>query len=456
MDNLIYKGRRIKKIGFFGLGKSSLGMLEYFKEKYDGISFVLRTDKRIPLSELRRALDFNEIYAGDCALENLGEDMLFLSPSVRRERFYDMSNGIILSSDAEFFVENTSSDIYAVTGSDGKSTVTTLTSMLLENCYEKAYAIGNIGVPMTPLTDIPKNAAAVCELSSFQLMYFAPKTKRALITNISENHLDWHTSFREYISAKENILKNAQERIINADCEISMNIAKNYPIFALYSASKNYKNLQKTAKSENYIYLNCGCIELNGEKILDTDEIRCKSLHNIENFMAATAMCLGFPIKEHVTRVANEFRGLLHRCEEFAKVGGVRYINSSIDSTPKRTATTLTSLQGKLIVILGGRGKGLDYSPLLDPLKKKAKAVILTGDNGKEIEELIRLDPDFERLGILVAYESDFDAATKRAVQLAASGDTVILSPASTSYDRFSNFEERGIHFKSTVNKLLK
>ncbi len=449
MQKLIISGKEINTIGFFGLGKTTEGMLAYFKEKHPHVSFVLRSDK--PIREPKDILgNFFAIYSQERSLIDIKEDILFLSPSVHPERFSALSNKLIISSDAEYFFNNAKCDTYAITGSDGKSTTAKLTSLILKDSYEEAFAIGNIGASMTPFLKYGTNYAAVCELSSFQLSSFSPNATRALITNITPNHLDWHSSYDEYKSAKENILKNSEKRVFNLDSDICRLLSKKYPAFAVYSTRLGYREMTSDFSSEYYVYIDSGYISCNGERLLPTDAIRLPGKHGIANYLAAAALCSGNNINDSICETAHSFVGLSHRCESIGVFFGVEYIDSSIDTSPKRTITTLTSFSKKLIVILGGKSKGLDYSELIPTLKECAKAIILTGETGIVIKELL----DFEHSKIPAFYFEDFDDAVTAGINIAKSGDTVILSPASTSFDRFSDFEERGEYFKRLVKNI--
>ena len=219
---LIFKGKRILRIGFFGDGRSNRALFSYLTENYDGITYTLRTDMRCP--DLGSG-KFSEILSGEAARKYIDEDILFLSPSVRRDatEFKEAEKrGVILSSDVEFFFENKKIPVFAVTGSDGKSTTATLASLMLSEKEGDFPASANIGVPMSALLSSEHLRGTVAELSSFQLMSTLPRTERALITNVTENHLDWHLSMWEYLGAKENVLKFTQKRIFNLDCPYSL------------------------------------------------------------------------------------------------------------------------------------------------------------------------------------------------------------------------------------------
>ncbi len=452
MNNLPkYNGKAFKKVGFIGLGRSNLGILSYLKEKYPRLEFTLRCAN----ADVCGSEAFKRIMSGTDELSDIDEDILFLSPSVRRDKrelLKAAERGVILSSDSEFFLENTSSDIYAITGSDGKSTTTTLASRLLACGYSDAVPCGNIGEAMTPHLSDPRGTAYAAELSSFQLMYSRPKSKRCVITNITKNHLDWHRSFEEYIRAKENILENAEERIFNFDCPISRELMKRHGAFAVFSTLEGEKSLRSAVSAELYITLDGGYICISGERILSLSETALGGSHNIQNYMAAIALCFGICKSSDISELARSFTGLSHRCESFLTHHGVKYINSSIDSSPIRTAKTLDMLGENIIVILGGRSKGLDYAELLPALLRHARLAILTGESGEEIEELLK------KRGLSLPYLriSDFYGAAKAAYSAATEGDTVLLSPASTSFDSFRNFEERGNAFKDYIKELTK
>ena len=451
MKKLFYKNKVIKKIGFYGFGKSTRGMLEWFLKNYSDIEFTLRTDSTKSLKCDGAINAFSRVLTCADASGDFSEDILFLSPSVKRERFSELNRNTIFSSDAEFFIDNTKSDVYAITGSDGKSTTVTLTAMLLSACYKEAFAIGNIGEAMTPYLDKPADTAAVCELSSFQLSYFKPSVKRALITNISPNHLDWHASLDEYIGAKENICRAAKECVLNADCPTASKITSRYNLFSVYSAKEKLSEIKSRYSSDYYVYIKDGAIYRNENKLMSLDEIYCRTEYNVTNFLASVAMCADMQIEDALLNTAKSFRGLAHRCTKIASKSGIDYIDSSIDSSPKRTVTTLSSFTKPLIVILGGKNKGLLYDVLIPCLKEKAKAVFLTGENGLHIKALL----DKENVSIPTFYEEDFDKAVLSAAKYARENDIVILSPASTSFDRFSNFEERGNRFKQIINQYL-
>ena len=450
--DLYIKGKKIKRVGIVGLGKSNIGVIDYISHRTSNVTFCLRSDKPIDKSEAMRVTNFAKIEECERVFSDIDEDVLFLSPSVRRDRAElrcAEGRGVILSSDAELFFEKFTADAYAVSGSDGKSTTTKLISLLLSERYGDAPAIGNIGMAMSPFVSYDVKAA-VCELSSFQLMNFSPPSKRAVITNISPNHLDFHTSFSEYLLAKESLMKEAEERVFNYDCNFSREMLSRYPAFAVFSVEAREKELLKRIRAEVYVTLENGYIIANGEKILDTGAILAYSEHNVKNFMAAVGVSFGLVSRAHTEKVAREFQGLKHRDEFIGSYGGVNYFEASIDSSPKRTITTLKS-HPPLTLILGGRSKGLDYSELIPSIEEKAKRIILLGENADEILREVSKSEKISGGDIPIFRVKNLTEAVKVSAEITPEGDTVLFSPASTSFDAFKNFEERGELFRRAV-----
>ena len=436
------RGRKLK-IGILGLGKSNLGILGYLNARGIDYDLTIRSDA-IP----NEMIPASRVFAGRDALCDIDEDILFLSPSVRRDRAELAAaarRGTLLSSDAELFFASTGTKVFAVTGSDGKSTTTYLISEFLNRARVAAAPAGNFGVSLCSLGDSVE--AVACELSSFQLMYLSPTSLRAVVTNLTPNHLNWHKDFDEYSAAKANILKNARDIIIDYDSEMLLPLVGNYKLFAVTSSNLCYSELKQKIYSENYLTLENNAVFLNGAPYFSLDNAKRRESYNLRNYMLAAATTLGIAHKSDIENTLETFGGLPHRAELIANRGGISYINSSIDSSPERTLKTLRALSGHVSVIIGGAGKGLALNALAEELPKLTAGAVLMGAVGRELAEIFGTNGTSYKF----TFAEEMMGAVKAAANLLDAGGTVILSPAATSFDRYRNFEERGLDFKNAV-----
>lgn len=431
--------KEVKSVGLFGLGRSNLALLNLLPEK---TPVTLRSDGKIERGTIPSSLKIKAIYEGAAALENIDEDMLILSPSVRRERpeiALALASGKTVTSDAELFFEGVTSPVYAVSGSDGKSTVATLTSLLLG---EGTALCGNIGVPMLRALS-GGYSRYVTELSSFMLRYLNPTCERAVLTNVTKNHLDWHADFEEYTAAKLGIYKNAREPVLNFDdALVRENMTSK--TFAAVSDEVDFSTLKRAVRAEVYYTVEGGYIKRCGEPYIEVAAVKRRERHNLKNLMLALAMTDDRHIDAR--RVATEFGGLPHRCEVVTTHRGITYINSSVDTSPARCGATLSAQGAPTVVILGGRGKGVPFDEIREPLMRVGRGAVLYGECRDEIERAL---PE----GLPTRRADTMDEAVRLATALARQGDTVLLSPAATSYDRYKSFEERGEDFKKSVKE---
>ena len=433
-----------RRIGLFGLGRSNLALLPYLS----GCEVILRSEAVIDRNTLPAWIPNMRIYDGMHAFDDGGEDLLIMSPSVRRERpeFAKFATrGVRFCSDVELFFSLVSAPVYGVSGSDGKSTTTALAEMLAKATYPDATVCGNIGTPCCPLLS-PERGAYVCELSSFNLHYFSPRLVRGAITNITENHLNWHDSFDEYIEAKMAIFRNTGEGVINFDDEISRHRAERSRIAAV-TATANVSDAKRGFPDADVFAVRDGMIEKNGDPLFPVGAIRRREAHNVKNLLTALALTDGLWTTEWAQSVAECFGGLAHRCEYVGMRRGIEFFNSSIDTTPARTVATLTSLGRRVVIILGGRDKGLDPTPMTAALKKYGCGAVLLGECREKLATAL---PE----GIACRFADDMEEAVERAIDLAEGCSTILLSPAATSFDRYKSFEERGEHFKMIVMNL--
>ena len=393
-----------------------------------------------------------ELLSGENCFSPRGEDIIFVSPSVRRKRS-EVARllGSIgrVSSDAELFFELCRRPVLAVSGSDGKSTTVKMAEAILMQVNTNALACGNVGLPF--IKGLCSSAECfVTELSSFTLEYLRPPSRRAVITNITENHLDWHGSYERYVAAKENLLKNTDEAILSPDTEACIPLIRKYKPWGIFSDRQGFRELMRSYPyAETLFTLDDGYLSKNGKPLIALSKLSRKEPHNVKNALAAIALTYGLFNTGGGIEALSRFSGLSHRMETVAVTGGVTYVDSSIDSTPERTRATLLAMPRQVTVLLGGRGKGLSYEPLIEPLLAKSGDIIIFGENRAEIyEALLKSPPLLTRILLAETLAEAVSIAKSRA----RSGDTVLLSPASTSYDAFSDFEERGNKFKEYVN----
>ncbi len=458
-----------KRCTVVGLGVSNRPLIDFLLSH--GATVTARDQKeRHDLETLCDDLEKKGVtlILGSSYLDGIDEDLIFRSPGLRPDlpAFEKaVKRGAILTSEMELFLELTPATVIGITGSDGKTTTTTLTGKILEEACRKrgsgrVFIGGNIGKPLLPeVFKMTKEDFAVLELSSFQLQTIRHSPKISAITNVTENHLNWHLGMEEYIDAKCNIFRHAPSEalITNAENGITASIAASYQgQLILFSSQKHGRHEFGVQKECMLVYEENGTIFFDDgarHAILNTDEIRVPGIHNVENFMTAIALTHRYADTDSVLSVAKSFLGVPHRLEFVRLFDGVTYYNSSIDSTPARTAAALSALKEKPIVICGGYDKHVSYTPLAHTLCERASAVILTGATAQKIKKELNVCQKVID-GVLPIYEEPvFKNAVLRAREIANSGDTVLLSPACASFDAFRNFEERGDTFKRIVNE---
>ncbi len=394
---------------------------------------------------------------GDDYLEELDGDVIFRTPGVRPDTPQlktAADRGAVITSEMEAFFEVCPCRIIAVTGSDGKTTTTTVISELLKKAGYTVHIGGNIGRPLlSDAKDMSTDDIAVLELSSFQLMGMKHSPDIAVLTNISPNHLDYHKDYNEYIMAKKSIFSNQGPRgvlVINADNEITRSFAGEAP-----GEVRMFSRLEKVEDGVCQNGEDMISVSGNGEeKILEVSDILLPGTHNIENYMAAFAAVRGLVSFDICKQVAKEFAGVEHRIELVRRIGGVSYYNDSIASSPTRTIAGLRSFSQKLILIAGGYDKKIPFDVLGPEIVAHVKILVLTGATSSKIRESVEKAPGYTAGKPEIIEIDDFDTAVRTASSKAASGDIVILSPACASFDKFKNFAERGNTFKKIISSL--
>ena len=384
---------------------------------------------------------------GDTYLDGIKADIVFRTPGMHPgnpalERL--RQQGAEVTSEMEVFFEVCPCRILAVTGSDGKTTTTTLISEMLKADGKRVWLGGNIGTPLLPLVpQMEENDFAVVELSSFQLMDMRRSPMRAVVTNLAPNHLDVHKDMAEYVDAKKNIFAFQDENgllVLNADNAITAEFMGN-------GTTRFFSRQGKAA----HIRLENGVITRAGEPVLQTEDILLPGVHNIENYMAAIAAVEGLVSDEAVCTVAKNFGGVEHRIELVRVKDGVRYYNDSIASSPSRTIAGLRSFREKVILIAGGYDKHIPYDVLGPEICQHVKKLFLCGATAPQIRGAVE-NCDGEKPEMVDC--GKFEAAVRAAAAAAESGDVVLMSPASASFDEFKNFMVRGNCFKTIIKEL--
>ena len=393
---------------------------------------------------------------GDGYLDSLDEDIVFRTPGLHPEHpalQAVRARGGEVTSEMELFFRVCPCKIIGITGSDGKTTTTTLVYEFLKHAGHTCHLGGNIGKPLLPeVRGMRPDHLAVVELSSFQLMGMRYSPSIAAITNLTPNHLDYHKDFAEYVQAKTSIYTHqvtGERLVLNGDDPVTrtLDIGPGHQILTC----------SKIVKPENGVYLRDGVIYIaeqgKDRALMDAKDIRIPGAHNVYNVMMAAAIVQGLCQDDDIVEVAKTFGGVERRIEFVREFEGVKYYNDSIASSPTRTIAGLESFDQKLILIAGGYDKHIPYDVLGVPICRHVKTLLLTGATAPKIRACVEQADCPEKPEIIDV--PDLAAAVRCANAVAQPGDIVIMSPASASFDCFKNFMERGNLFKELVHKLV-
>ena len=440
-----------QKIAVLGLGVSNRPLVRLLLEFGCRVTGCDRTPREKLDAEV---LELEKLGAklslGDGYLDGVEANVLFRTPGMHpgnpaiqalRDR------GAKVTSEMEVFFEVCPCTLIAVTGSDGKTTTTTLVSEMLKASGKTVWLGGNIGTPLLPLCrQMKKEDFAVVELSSFQLMDMERSPQRALITNLAPNHLDIHKDMQEYVDAKKNIFRFQSADgmlVLNADNAITAGFRGN-------GETRFFSRRERT----NCVWEENGVIYRRGEKLLESREILIPGTHNIENYLAAIALVEGLATDDAVRQVARNFGGVEHRIELVREKDGVRFYNDSIASSPSRTIAGLRSFPEKVILIAGGYDKHIPYDVLGPEICRHVKKLYLGGATGPKIRAAVEAAPEYKPGFPEITDCREFTEAVYAAAAGAKAGDVVLMSPASAAFDQFKNFMVRGEYFKKLVKEL--
>ena len=445
-----------KRVALVGLGVSNLPLVPFLSD----LGAVLcccdkREESEFDTDTLQMLKSHaSQLHLGDRYLDFLdGQELIVKSPGLRPDlpQFVSaLENGATLTSEMELFLSVCPAPVIGVTGSDGKTTTTTLIYEMLKKHGYKCWVGGNIGNPLLHQAEqIDPADFVVVELSSFQLqtMHISPSV--AVITNIAPNHLDWHKTFEEYIDAKSNIFRFQDKTcklVVNADNKITAELGKAAP-----SEVFTFSSRRKVRKGA---YLQDDTIYFNHQPVMQRSDIMLPGMHNVENYLAAICAVKHLVDDISIRNVAETFGGVEHRMEFVREFRGVKFYNDSIASSPSRTIAGLKAYDQKVILIAGGYDKKIPYDPLGPVVKEHVKALLLMGATGNKIRRAVEAAYTNEETTMPILQGKDMEYMVRSALALAREGDIVVLSPASASFDQFKNFEERGNLFKKIVNEL--
>ena len=451
-----------KKVAFIGAGVSHKRCIEQFVEL--GAQVTLCDQKKSlddfgdyadTLRRLKVNLSLGEHYTDGFA----GQDIIMRTPGYeyyKPELQAALKAGAMVTSEVELFFEFCPCEIVAVTGSDGKTTTTTLISKMFEAAGRKVFLGGNIGAALLPqLADVTSDAVAVVELSSFQLISMRRSPKVAVVTNVTPNHLDHHKDMQEYIDAKRNILlyqKQPCRAVLGYENEISRSMQADCKGKQVWFTRLHDTDNGAFLRKEDGML----CMAEDGvvTPFLAQKNVKLRGLHNIENLLAAAAAVWGEVPVEAIRQVGSTFTGVEHRIEPVRTLDGVLYYNDSIGTSPTRTIAGLRSFDRKVILIAGGYDKHIPYEPLAPEIIAHVKNLVLMGATGPRIEQAVRECSGFDEAALPIQHADNMQHAVELARAAAKPGDIIILSPASASFDLYPNFEVRGREFKKIVNAL--
>ena len=444
-----------KNVAVVGIGVSNIPLIKFLVKLGANVTAF---DKKTKDELGNIAEDFEKISVklelGENYLDNLtGFDVVFKTPSMRIDcdaLLRVKKEGAYITSEMEEFVRYCKGKIFGITGSDGKTTTTTIISKLLIEQGYKTWVGGNIGNPLfSNIEEIKEDDKVVLELSSFQLMTMNSPIDVAVVTNLAPNHLDMHKDMEEYMDSKKNIFLYQSENdilVINRENDITHSFVN--------EAKGKVVEFSSKREIENGAYLKNNILYLNSKEICKKEDIVIKGIHNVENYLAAFLATQNDVSIEVMRKVAMNFTGVEHRCELVREVDGVKYYNDSIASSPTRTLAGLKAFEKKVILISGGYDKHIPFEPLAEEGYPYIKELILLGATKEKIKEAFDKVSREKGLKISINMVSTLEEAVLKAKELSESNDIVTLSPACASFDMFANFMIRGNRFKEIVNNL--
>ena len=454
------KYARGKKVAIIGIGVSNLPLLEYFYDLNARVTiFDSKESNQISVEAMQKIEKYGfEFIGGKDSLSRLkGFDIIFRSPSCmpdRPELVEAVENGAVLTSEIEMVLKLAPCKVIGVTGTEGKTTTTTLINEIVKKSGRKTYLGGNMGKPIfTKIRNVKPENIIILELSSFQLSDMDISPDISVVTNIYPDHLNVHKSYEEYRESKKNIFKHQSENgivVLNYDNEFTREFAKEANGKVIFFSSKEKLD-------DGFIYDKADgtikyCKDGVRRHIMKKEDIKLRGIHNYENICAALAATSSIVDVDTQVKAIEEFTGVEHRLEFVRELNNVKWYNDSIGTSPASTVAGLNSFDEDIILLAGGSDKGLDYKEVGEAIARKVRALILTGPTSEKIENATK--QALNGKSIEIYYTSNMQESVSLAKEIAKAGDVVLLSPASASFDLYKNFEDRGHQFKDCVNNL--
>lgn len=451
---------KFRKVAIIGIGVSNLPLLDYMYNKKAKVTvFDEKNEETIAKPIMDKIANYGfEFSFGKNSLEKLnGFDIIFRSPSclpTRVELKREEARGAIITTEIEMLMKMCPCKTIGVTGSDGKTTTTSLIHSILQKSGYRTFLGGNIGTPLfTKLPEMTTEDIVVLELSSFQLMGMEISPDIAVITNITPNHLNIHKDYEEYIEAKKNIFKYQKEDgilILNYDNEITRNCEKEANGQVVFFSSK--EKLEDGFMVDNKVIKES--IDRIRKHILNGEDAILRGNHNLENMATAIAATKTLVAMEDAVKAVKEFKPVEHRIEFIKEIEQVKWYNDSASSSPTRTLSGLNAFDEEIVLIAGGYDKNLDYTPIAKPIVEKVKALLLIGQTSGKIFDVVKEELENQKKNLDIYMCEDLEQTVNLAKKLAKPGNIVLFSPASASFDMFKDFADRGNQFKNLVNRI--
>ena len=451
---------KFRKVAIIGLGVSNIPLIDYFHDKKAKVTvFDEREITEIPKEIMDKITDYSmEFSLGKKYLSKLvGFDLILRSPSCLptvRELQDEETRGAIVTTEVELLMKMCPCKIIGITGSDGKTTTTSLISEIIAGAGYTCHKGGNIGIPLfTKLKEIKPDHVVVLELSSFQLMGAEISPDIAVITNITPNHLNIHKDYEEYIEAKRNIYRYQNKdgiTVLNYDNELTRESNIGVKGKVIFFSSKN--------KLDNGYMVDEDKIKQCDDKLrkhlINTKELTIRGIHNYENVCTALAATSTLVDQDLAIEICKNFKGVEHRIEFVKEINDVKWYNDSASTSPSRLISALNAFEEEIVLIAGGADKNLDYEPVGKPILEKVKTLILIGQTAEKIFDTVKQEQDIENKDINIYMCNSLNQAVILAKRYSKPGQVVLFSPASTSFDMFKNMYDRGEQFKAIVEKI--